>query len=179
MKRFISLATAFLLLLSSGACGHPSEPPSAAECPNAVLQTAPAPPRDTDEPPSASGSGEEDNGMASIIISAGSSVFTAALYDNDTARAFLALLPMTLNMSELNGNEKYFYLPDSLPADARRAGGIQAGDLMLYGSDCLVLFYEGFTSSYSYTGIGSIEDASGLSDALGGGDVQVSFAAGG
>jgi hypothetical protein len=46
---------------------------------------------------------------------------------------------------------------------------------MLYGSTCLVLFYKDFSTSYSYTKLGSIEDISGLTDALGGGSVQVTF----
>lgn len=80
-------------------------------------------------------------------------------------------------MRELNGNEKYFYLPDALPADPVRPGSIRAGDLMLYGSDCLVLFYEDFESSYRYTRLGRIDDPAGLAAALGEGDVTVRFEA--
>ncbi len=79
---------------------------------------------------------------------------TASLRDNPTTRALLERLPMTVTMCELNGNEKYVYMEESLPANARRPGQIPAGDLMLYGSDCLVLFYESFSSSYSYTTLG-------------------------
>ncbi len=46
---------------------------------------------------------------------------------------------------------------------------------MLYGDNCLVLFYKGFQSAYSYTRLGSITDAAGLADALGSGSVEVSF----
>lgn len=113
--------------------------------------------------------------IINISITVGGSVFFAKLYDNDTARAFPALLPMTLNMSELNGNEKYYYLPDKLPTDSQKVGNINTGDLMLYGSDCLVLFYESFSTSYSYTRIGYIEDVSGLTDALGSGSVVVAL----
>lgn len=101
--------------------------------------------------------------------------FSAVLYDNETARAFKTMLPMTVTMNELNGNEKYYYLDRSLPADSTRPGTIREGDLMLYGSNCLVLFYETFQSSYSYTNIGYIEDTSGLRNALGTGSVTVSY----
>lgn len=73
-----------------------------------------------------------------III--GSTVFTASLYDNATATAFKALLPLVIDMEELNNNEKFVYLPDSLPAKATNVKSIQEGDLMLYGSNCLVHF---------------------------------------
>ena len=113
--------------------------------------------------------------MPRLKIEADGQVFTATLLDNPTTRALLNRLPMTVSMGELNGNEKYYYMPDSLPTDSHRPGNIHAGDLMLYGSDCLVLFYESFSSGYSYTRLGSIDDPSGLSAALGRGSVDVTF----
>lgn len=113
--------------------------------------------------------------MRTLNIQVGSRDFTAIIYDNATTKSLLERLPMTLDMSELNGNEKYYYLSDSLPTNSERVGNIHTGDLMLYGSDCLVLFYESFSTSYSYTRIGYIEDTEGLAKALGSGDVQVTF----
>lgn len=110
-----------------------------------------------------------------LKITVGSSTFTATLASNETATAFKALLPMTINMSELNSNEKYYNLPQSLPADASNPGTIQNGDLMLYGSSTLVLFYKTFSTSYSYTRIGSIDNPSGLETALGAGSATVTF----
>ena len=84
-----------------------------------------------------------------IVITAGDDVFYATAEQNETARAFAARLPLTLGMSELNGNEKYCYLNESLPSSPVRVGQISAGDLMLYDSSCIVLFYESFSTSYS------------------------------
>lgn len=78
-------------------------------------------------------------------------------------------------MVELNSNGKYYIFSDKLPTDSQREDSINAGDLMLYGSDTLVLFYEDFSTSYSYTPLGFMEDASGLAEALGQGNVQVTF----
>ncbi len=110
-----------------------------------------------------------------LAIQVGDKIFTAVLYDTETTAAFLRKLPMTLDMSELHGNEKYFYLSDRLPADSLHAGSIKSGDLMLYGSDCIVLFYESCFSSYRYTKLGYITDVTGLASALGKGNVTVSF----
>lgn len=80
-------------------------------------------------------------------------------------------------MSELNGNEKYADLPTTMPTAARNPGPIVAGDLMLYGSRTLVMWYEDYSTSYTYTRIGLIEDAGGLAAAVGQGGVAVGFAA--
>lgn len=101
--------------------------------------------------------------------------FAITLADNPAARAFAAQLPLTLDMSELNGNEKYASLPKSLPANASHPGTICEGDLMLYGTDTLVVFYLTFNSSYPYTRLGRIHDAADLARALGKRDARVIF----
>lgn len=117
----------------------------------------------------------EENAMPQLKIEVGGQTFTATLLDNPTTRALLERLPITVSMRELNGNEKYYYIPESLPNDPQRPGNIHAGDLMLYGSDCLVLFYESFSSGYSYTRLGSVDNSAGLAAALGSGSVEVTF----
>lgn len=102
-------------------------------------------------------------------------VFAATLYDNATASAFKSLLPTTVKMLELNGNEKYADLSHNIPTMPYRPGTIRTGDLMIYGSSTLVLFYKTFSSSYSYTKLGRINDVKGLAEALGPGDVTVVF----
>jgi hypothetical protein len=108
-------------------------------------------------------------------IKIGSSTFTATLSDNATATAFQGKLPMTVKMSDLNGNEKFFDLPDKLPTNASNPGTIQSGDLMIYGSNTLVLFYKTFSTSYSYTRLGGINDTKGLAAAVGSGSIMVTY----
>jgi len=105
----------------------------------------------------------------------GTQRFAVALEDNPTAQAFVQLLPATLEMAELNGNEKHARLPRSLPTNAVRPGTIRSGDVLLYGDDTLVVFYETFRSSYSYTRIGRLTDSAGLAKVLGPGNARVAF----
>ena len=122
--------------------------------------------------------GQGDDGldpMTSVLMTAGGRTFTIVLEDNETAASFVGMLPMTVSLSELNGNEKYHYLPEQLPRDDIKPGTIHAGDVMLYGGDCLVVFYETFRTSYGYTPVGHISDTEGLAEALGDGSVEVSF----
>ena len=109
-------------------------------------------------------------------MSVGTQRFVVRLEDNPTANALVQLLPMTLEMAELNGNEKHGRLPRSLPVDAMRPGTIRTGDVLLYGNDTLVVFYQTFRSSYSYTRMGRVEGSAGLAQALGRGDPRVAFA---
>ena len=110
-----------------------------------------------------------------IRIKIGEKTFISTLSDNPTAIAFKALLPLTINMIELNKNEKFADLSKSLPINAAVPPSIQSGDLMMYGSRTLVLFYKGLSTTYSYTKIGKIDDVSGLAAALGSGDISISF----
>ena len=113
--------------------------------------------------------------MRQIVITVGNRTFAATLQDTPPARAFAALLPLSIGMTELNGNEKFFTLPSALPTQEAVPRAIQAGDLMLYGSSTLVLFYESFSTTYSYTPIGRIDNPAGLKAALGTGNVTVAF----
>jgi len=112
---------------------------------------------------------------AKLKITIGNNTFNASVYNNAAATAFKAKLPLTINMTGLNGNEKYFDLPNSLPANASNPGTIQAGDLMLYGANTLVLFYKSFSTSYNYTRLARIDNPSRLAAALGSEYIMVKF----
>lgn len=138
---------------------------------------------DTEEPntpeiPGEPGNDNNDNHTPmsnQLKITIGGISFTVTLESNATTSVFKRKLPMTLNMSELNGNEKLYYLNANLPTATSRPGTIYTGDLMLYGSNCLVLFYDTFSSSYSYTRLGRVDNPSGLAVALGSGEAMVKF----
>ena len=108
-----------------------------------------------------------------VKITAGGKSFTADIENSETGKAFWDRLPLTLDMSELNGNEKYCY-GVSLPRNDKHYESIAAGDLMLYSGNCIVVFY-GAAGGYSYTRIGKLSGVTGLAAALGTGSVSVKF----
>lgn len=133
---------------------------------------------DSPQRPEAPGGNEhtDDNDQSmKLTLQVGSVEFSATLADTPAAQAFRRMLPMTLGMHELNRNEKYGDLPGGLPASPGRPGTIRTGDIMLYGSGTLVLFYKTFESAYLYTRIGAIDDPAGLEQALGAGSTNVTF----
>ncbi len=117
----------------------------------------------------------EEKASDIMQITVGDKQFSITTEQNETFTALKEMLPLTLDMSELNGNEKYYYLDTALPSAPEKVGHINEGDIMLYGDSCIVVFYKSFDTSYTYTKIGHIDDTSGLADVLGTGSVTVTF----
>lgn len=157
------LATLTILLAITGCGGADTAAPE-------------APPTGATGPAETQAANEFESALTAITLTIGSQSFAATLIDTDAAQALTEQFPLTLPMSEMNGNEKYFYLDDSLPTDPETPGQIAAGDILLYGDDCLVLFYESLQSTYQYTRLGSVDDPAGLAEALGAGDATVVWA---
>ena len=110
-----------------------------------------------------------------LNIVVGSKTFTATLSENETVEKFLLLLPLTVEMEDLNRNEKFYRLPKNLPTNSSNPGTIQTGDLMLWGANTLVIFYQTFSTSYPYTLLGKVNDPSGLAEALGAKKISITF----
>lgn len=110
-----------------------------------------------------------------IKITVNGKTFDAELEDNESARKLLEKLPLEVTMTELNGNEKYYRFNENFPSADERVGNIHTGDIMLYSSSYVVLFYDNFSTSYSYTRLGKILNVDEFAKILGSGNVTVKF----
>ncbi len=167
MRGLLISVTMSLLILSTVSCDGKDEPLAAPE------QTQEQPQKPQEEQKEQEQTQQQTSGSMTITITAGGKTFTADIEDTATGKAFMEKLPLTLDMSELNGNEKYCY-GVSLPKADKRYDSISAGDLMLYSGNCVVLFY-GSAGGYNYTRIGKLKSAEGLASALGQSSVKVTF----
>lgn len=102
-------------------------------------------------------------------------VFDVRLENNATSNEFQKRLPLHLNMQDLNSNEKFIYLETDLPSNPTDLKRINNGDILLYGDNCIVIFYKSFNTSYQYTKIGKIVNPEGLENVLGKENVMVDF----
>lgn len=166
---------------SSAAPAGPSveqKPSSSAETGTATQGTssaAPAGPSVKEE--SAKEESEEESIMQqnTFSVTVGGKTFSAVFAENAGAQALKELLAggdLTISMSDYAGFEKVGSLGRSLPTENSQTT-TQAGDIVLYQGNQIVIFYG--SNSWSYTRLGKIENLTGWQEALGSGDVTVTF----
>lgn len=101
--------------------------------------------------------------------------FPATFADNQGAEALADLLtdgPLTLSLEDYGGFEKVGSLGQSLPTSNTHIT-TKSGDIVLYQGNQIVLFYG--SNAWSYTPLGQVTDLTGWQEALGHGDVTVTF----
>ena len=169
MRKFTTVFLTLTLALGISACGNvqKSETPISE---NNVSES-----RTEQTETSLSTDTKETSEMTTIQIIINGQEFEAELYDNEAAQQFREMLPLQLDMDDLHDNEKFFYFSDSFNTADQKMKEIHEGDLLIYDSKCLVLFYENLETRYKYTPLGKISDTAGLKEALGAGTVSVSF----
>lgn len=168
MKKTISILCLIISCLCLTACNH--------SITNESKQSDPyETPKSVSTEQTNEGGSSETLTMIDLRLTVGNKVFAAKFYENQTTQTLVELFPLTIDMSELNGNEKYYYLSNKLPSVFEQPGEIHAGDIMLYGDNCLVVFYKTFSSSYQYTRLGYIEDAVSFAQAVADGTTKVTF----
>ena len=110
-----------------------------------------------------------------VTVKIGDRSFTVTLENNSAANALADMLrekSLVIQMSDYSGSEKVGSLGKSLPTSNRQIT-THAGDIVLYNGNQIVIFYG--SNTWSYTRLGKIDDLSGLEEALGSGDVTVTF----
>ncbi|PTQ84291.1 hypothetical protein C8U37_10958 [Trichococcus patagoniensis] len=111
--------------------------------------------------------------MSKILLTVNGETFRATLESNHAVEAFLNRLPIVIKMNEMNGNEKYYDFSEGFPTESERVDRVKSGELMLFGSNTLVLFYKNFSTAYTYTRLGALDNLSNLAKVLGRKDVSV------
>ncbi len=117
----------------------------------------------------------EENAVMNMKVQVGDTIFSATLEENVAVSALVDMMresPVVLQMSDYSGFEKVGPLGTSLPADNNQTT-THAGDIVLYNGNQIVIFYG--SNSWSYTRLGHIDDLTGWEEALGNGDVTVTF----
>ena len=117
----------------------------------------------------------EENEVTNMNVQVGDVVFSATLEENEAVSALVEMMresPVVIQMSDYSGFEKVGSLGIRLPASNSQTT-TQAGDIVLYNGNQIVIFYG--SNSWSYTRLGHIDDLTGWEDALGSGDVTVIF----
>lgn len=110
-----------------------------------------------------------------VIVEVHGRQFTATLADTAAAAALYEMVgqhPVTLHLSDYAGFEKVCPLGRRLPAQDRQIT-THCGDIVLYQGNQIVMFYG--SNSWDYTRIGKIDDPAGWQQALGRGNVTVTF----
>lgn len=113
--------------------------------------------------------------MQNIIITIENKKYEAILYDNSTTKELIKKFPITITMSDLNGNEKYYNFSKSFTTSSENVANINKGDIMLFGDNCLVIFYKSFSTRYKYTKLGYIKNTEDLERSFGKGDISITF----
>lgn len=113
--------------------------------------------------------------MQNIIITIKNKKYEAILYDNSTTKELIKKFLITITMSDLNGNEKYYNFSKSFSTSSENVANINKGDIMLFGDNCLVIFYKSFSTRYRYTKLGYIKNTEDLENSLGKGDIEITF----
>ena len=173
MKRYLFLLLSALPTLFLAACSGQGTVPWADPPPpepttphilkgDAVSQSSTASASDAAE------TGEVGTVSTDIFyITIGESIFAATFADNAGAAALKELLaegPVTIEMEDYGGFEKVGPLGQSLPTENVQTT-TQAGDIVLYQGNQVVLFYG--SNSWSYTRLGRVEDLAGWQEVLG------------
>lgn len=113
----------------------------------------------------------DDTQVEKLLIQIGDYHFTATLEENEAVSELVAMMkysPITINMSDYAGFEKVGSLGTSLTTSNSRIT-TDPGDIVLYNSNQIVMFYG--SNTWSYTKLAHVDDLTNWETALGSGAI--------
>ena len=116
-------------------------------------------PRAVLDPIAADAANREGPAHMQIRCTFAGQVFTATLYDNQSARDFASALPLDLAIEDYSTNEKIAYLPRKLTEEGSEPfSNEQPGDLCYYAPwGNLAFFYAGYRYSRGLIRLGHLD----------------------
>ena len=168
MKKIITFLVTLTLIISLSACGKSN---------NSSVQPTTDEPSTTITTPSDDNSTtkEDENENMKLTLRIDGIEVDVIWADNDSVKVLknLAKDGLTINMSKYGGFEQVGSIGSTLPSSDTRITTIP-GDIVLYSSNQIVLFYD--SNTWSYTKLGHINlSKSELTDLLGDEDVVITL----
>ena len=120
---------------------------------------------------------ETEGSEAMLKLTIGETPVTVEWEDNESVEALKALClegPLTIQMSMYGGFEQVGRIGQNLPRNDAQTT-TQAGDIVLYSGNQIVIFYG--SNSWAYTRLGHVSDktAQEMAELLGNGDVTITL----
>ena len=181
MKKLLTGAAALLLALTLPACGagRKAAPESVPTGVPAVETALPQPPEETKAPAEGQAEIEETAGeeLTMLKMKIGDTAVAVDWEENEAVEALKELCraePLTIELSMYGGFEQVGPIGARLPSSDVQTT-TRAGDIVLYSSNQMVVFYG--SNSWAYTRLGHISDQSAedMAALLGHGDVSVTL----
>ena len=169
MKRIIAALLICLSSISFASCGSIDQS-SAQETSASIKQD-----ESSRDKSGIESNGEKDDMNAKIMMRANGYSFAITLENNKAVSELLDMMkdnPLSLDLSDYGGFEKVGPLGSSLTREDKQTT-TEAGDIVLYNGNNIVVFYG--SNSWSYTRLGHVDDITNLASALGSGDVTITF----
>lgn len=120
----------------------------------------------------------DDTDTFNLYLTANEQEFTVVFYDTDTNRRLVSEIPDNNPLSlspcyDVDETHKYYDLPSKYPTNPEEIESVQAGEILMDSGDRLLLYYQDAKTNGNYTRIGYFEDATGVAEAMGTGDLQI------
>ena len=180
MKKAMIVLLVFLFAFFGIGCGKAAEQPAQTQEPAAAEEAEPAaaessvPENEIEEKISETGETEMEKTLRLFL---NDTEVTVDWEENESVEALRSLVsaePLAVQMSMYGGFEQVGSLGTSLPRNDAQTT-TQAGDIVLYAGNQMVVFYG--SNSWAYTRLGRITDvpAEGMAELLANGDVVVTL----